>query len=56
MIGTTEILLILVIILILLGPERLPKLARALGEAVGEFKRGMESKEKKRTYRKKLRG
>ena len=56
MIGTTEILLILLIILILLGPERLPKLARALGEAVAEFKKGMESGGKRKVSRKKLRG
>jgi len=38
MIGTYELILILVIALILFGPKRLPELARALGKAVREFK------------------
>lgn len=38
-IGTGEILLLLVIALIVLGPERMPKLARDLGRAVAEFRR-----------------
>ncbi len=41
-IGITEILIILVIALIVLGPENLPNIARALGRAVGEFKRATE--------------
>jgi Tat protein translocase TatB subunit len=38
-IGTGEILLLLIIALIVLGPERMPKLARDLGRAVAEFRR-----------------
>ena len=38
-IGTGEILLLLVLALIVLGPERMPKLARDLGRAVAEFRR-----------------
>jgi len=38
-IGTGEILLLLVIALIVLGPERMPKLARDLGRAVAEFRK-----------------
>jgi Tat protein translocase TatB subunit len=38
-IGTEEILLLLVIALIVLGPERMPKLARDLGRAMAEFRR-----------------
>jgi Tat protein translocase TatB subunit len=38
-IGTGEILLLLVIALIVLGPERMPKLARDLGRAMAEFRR-----------------
>lgn len=41
-IGITEILIILVIALIVLGPQKLPDIARALGRAVGEFKRATE--------------
>jgi len=38
-VGPTELLVILVIALLVLGPQRLPDLARALGKAIGEFKR-----------------
>jgi Tat protein translocase TatB subunit len=38
-IGTGEILLLLVIALVVLGPERMPKLARDLGRAVAEFRK-----------------
>ena len=38
-IGPTELLVILVIALLVLGPQRLPDLARSLGKAIGEFKR-----------------
>lgn len=41
-IGITEILVILAIALIILGPKGLPELARTLGKAVGEFKRTSE--------------
>jgi sec-independent protein translocase protein TatB len=38
-IGTEELVLILVIALVVLGPERMPKLARDLGRMVGDFRR-----------------
>ena len=38
-IGTGEILLLLLVALIVLGPERMPKLARDLGRAVAEFRK-----------------
>lgn len=38
-IGTTEILVILVVALVVIGPESLPKMARTLGKALGEFRR-----------------
>ena len=41
MIGWTEILIILAIILLLFGSKRLPELARSTGEAVGEFRKGL---------------
>lgn len=37
-IGFTEIVVILVIALIVLGPEKLPELAKALGRAMREFR------------------
>ena len=38
-IGTTELLIILVLALILLGPKKLPQLARSLGRSVNELRR-----------------
>jgi Tat protein translocase TatB subunit len=38
-IGTGELLLLLVIALVVLGPERMPKLARDLGKAMADFRR-----------------
>jgi Tat protein translocase TatB subunit len=38
-IGLQELFIILVIALLVLGPEKLPDLARAIGKGVGEFRR-----------------
>lgn len=38
-IGGTELLVILVVALIVLGPKSVPQLARTLGKAMGEFRR-----------------
>ncbi len=38
-IGTTEVLIILVVALIVIGPKKLPEVAKTLGKALGEFKR-----------------
>lgn len=38
-IGTGELLLLLVLALLVLGPERMPKLARDLGKTVGDLRR-----------------
>lgn len=38
-IGTTEILLILAVALIVLGPKSLPKIARTLGKGLAEFRK-----------------
>jgi TatA/E family protein of Tat protein translocase len=49
-IGTTELLLILVVALIVVGPRKLPELGRSLGRSLGEFKRA--SDDLKRTWEK----
>ena len=40
--GTTELMVILVVALILFGPRKLPQLSRSLGKSLGEFKRASE--------------
>src|SRR5438874_8399637 len=45
-IGAPELIIILVIVLLLFGTTRLPKLARSLGEASKEFKKGVNEREK----------
>ena len=47
-IGTTELLVIAVVALIIFGPRRLPELGRSLGKSLGEFKRA--SDDFKRTW------
>lgn len=44
--GGMEMLIILLIAVLLFGADKLPKLARASGEAMGEFKRGREEIER----------
>src|SRR3954464_1480406 len=41
-IGPTELIIVLVIVLVLFGGAKLPGLARSLGQAQKEFKKGME--------------
>ena len=43
--GPTELIIILVIVLLLFGAARLPKLARSLGEASKEFKKGVNERD-----------
>lgn len=45
MIGSTELLAIAIAALFLFGPQKLPELARALGGAVGEFKKAQRAAE-----------
>ncbi len=40
--GAPELLILLVVILVLFGGAKLPKLARSLGQAQNEFKRGIK--------------
>ncbi len=39
MLGTQEILLILIVAILLFGPNKIPELARSLGRATGEFRK-----------------
>lgn len=39
--GTGEIIIILVVILLLFGAKRIPELARSLGKGIRSFKSGM---------------
>jgi sec-independent protein translocase protein TatA len=41
-IGMPELIIILVIALIVIGPQKLPDLARSLGKGLGEFRRATE--------------
>ena len=45
-IGWTEIVIILIIVLIIFGPKKLPELARAIGRSVREYREGLTSKRK----------
>ncbi len=38
-IGGTELLVIFIVALLVLGPQSLPKIANSLGKALGEFRR-----------------
>lgn len=40
--GTTEIIFILVIALIIFGPRKLPQLGRTIGESLAQFRRASE--------------
>ena len=44
--GPTELIIILVIVLVLFGSTRLPKLARSMGQASKEFKKGVSEGDK----------
>ena len=40
--GTPEILVILFIVLLIFGANKLPQLGRSLGSSIGEFKKGLK--------------
>lgn len=44
-IGTTELLVILVIVMLLFGPTQLPKLTRMFGKSVKSFRKGMSEED-----------
>lgn len=41
-IGLPEVLLIIVVVLVFVGPERLPEAARTIGKTIGDFRRAIE--------------
>jgi len=41
--GPTELLIILVVCMLLFGANQVPKLARSLGQASREFRRGVDA-------------
>ena len=40
--GPPELIIVLIVVLLVFGANRLPKLARSLGEAQREFRRGQQ--------------
>ena len=44
--GAPELLIVLLVILVLFGGAKLPKLARSMGQAQSEFKRGLNDRGK----------
>jgi sec-independent protein translocase protein TatA len=44
--GAPELLIVLVVILVLFGGAKLPKLARSIGQAQKEFKQGLDDPSK----------
>lgn len=47
-IGTTELIVVLLVALILLGPRKLPEVGRSIGQAMSQFRRA--SDDFKRTW------
>ena len=45
--GTQELMLILAIALVLFGGSKIPELGKSLGQAIREFKRGVEAPDSK---------
>ncbi|MDY6065821.1 MAG: twin-arginine translocase TatA/TatE family subunit [Finegoldia sp.] len=40
-IGTSELILILIIALVIFGPSKLPEIGKSFGKAINEFKKGI---------------
>ena len=47
--GTTELIVILVIVVLLVGPTQIPKLTKMFGKSVKSFKDGLEEDDDKKT-------
>ncbi len=47
-IGTPEIVIIAIVLLVLFGGKKLPELARGIGDAIREFKKSASDDDKKK--------
>ena len=43
--GTQELIIILIVVIIIFGPTQIPKLTKMFGKSVKNFKEGMEEEE-----------
>lgn len=50
--GTPELIIILVVVLLLFGGRKLPELARSMGDSVKELRKGFNNDDKKSTQAK----
>jgi sec-independent protein translocase protein TatA len=55
MIGTWEWVLIIAVVLLLFGAKRIPEIARGLGKAIKEFRKGIDGREETEIDKKDLR-
>ena len=44
-IGAGELIIILIIVLVIFGPSKLPQIGKSMGEAIKEFRKGTQSVE-----------
>lgn len=44
-VGSTELIIVFVILLVLFGGKKLPELGRGVGDAIREFKKSLKDKE-----------
>jgi len=45
MLGTWELILIVVVVILLFGAKRIPEVARGIGKGIKEFRKGLEGKD-----------
>ncbi|MCD8189378.1 MAG: twin-arginine translocase TatA/TatE family subunit [Clostridiales bacterium] len=48
-IGTTELIVVLLIVVVLFGPTQIPKLTKMLGSSIKNFRDGMKDEDKSET-------
>ncbi len=47
--GSTELLIILGVAVLIFGPSKLPKLGSALGESIRNFRKGLDTKQENKS-------